>query len=114
MTCPDNLKSSDSPRSLWRCLSAQLTLNNKARGKRKEQEGSGGGDGRQIWQRRVHGWLIFPWPKGQGLLLRYWVGQVYEVGVATEFLLFTFLSGNSVDTTSMAYAVACVFHIFLK
>lgn len=45
MTCPDNLKSSDSPRSLWRCLSAQLTLNNKAREKRKEQEGElvGGG-----------------------------------------------------------------------
>lgn len=45
---------------------------------------------------------------GQGLLLRYWVGQVYEVGVASEFLVFTFLTGASAQTNSAAYAAACV------
>lgn len=83
-----HLKSSNSLRSLWGCLSAQLTLNNKAGGGKKREWGQGREANLAEASARL-AW--FSLASGQGSLLRYWVGQVYEVGVATKFHVFTFL-----------------------
>lgn len=59
----DSWKSHSCLKTLLHCHCAQVTLKNKARGKRKEQ---GKKSGKQIWQRLLHGlFFFFLWPKGR-------------------------------------------------